>query len=190
MHRVDQEAVVSAIRDGLRVSGLSAAEASRRATGQEDALKRIFAGRSPNLNRLHAVADTLGLEFYVGPPRAVVESGIDAPESQTERPSQEAPLPWDENPGAFFPGEPDSFVPMEVRHTVLAMVLTAIYRHFEALNEYEREHFVLDLLERSGLGVKMQLHGLEEVVIWLCTARRDTRQVKRILGDGEFVPAR
>ena len=163
----------------LERRGVSRSAASLEAAGNPSLVKNLMNGHMPRVQSLSSLAEVLGLEFYFGPRRDVVKSDSGTPDSQTE-PSGGS-LPWEEHPGAFFPGEPDSFVPMEPRHTALAMALTAVYRHFEALNEYEQQHFVLDLIERSGMGVKMQIQSLDEVVIWLCTARRDSGQLKRIL---------
>lgn len=60
---------VSAIRKGLEAAPISAAEASRRATGRDDAIKRVFRGHSPSAERLARICHALSLEFYIGPPR-------------------------------------------------------------------------------------------------------------------------
>ena len=59
------------IRARLRDTGRSAASASRTATGQADAIARIFRGHEPKWSRVVDLCQALGLELYVGPPRSV-----------------------------------------------------------------------------------------------------------------------
>ncbi len=66
--------IVAAITVRLAETGLSAAEVSRRATGQKDAIKRIIEGHRPSPERLSRLCGALGLEYYVGPPRSGPES--------------------------------------------------------------------------------------------------------------------
>ena len=83
---MNHDDVIDAIKAQLVATNLSAAEISRRATGQKDALKRLFRGHKPSAERLANLCDALGLEFYVGPRRdegALIEKisrALDFPE--------------------------------------------------------------------------------------------------------------
>ena len=62
--------IAKIFRDQLARTGCSAANVSKAATGQKDAIKRILDGHSPSIERAEKIAQALGLEFYIGPPRA------------------------------------------------------------------------------------------------------------------------
>lgn len=66
--------ILAAIRKALEEKGISEAEASRRAVGHAEAIKSLRRRRGSGkqahpIENLKAVADVLGLEFYIGPPR-------------------------------------------------------------------------------------------------------------------------
>ena len=59
------------ILEAARASGRSEREISRAATGQPGALSLIKTGRVPSAERTRSLCETLGLEFYIGPPRGI-----------------------------------------------------------------------------------------------------------------------
>jgi len=61
--------IVAVIEEALARRGISAAAASKAAAGNQSFIKNIKAGSSPTLRNLERLADVLGLEIYVGPPR-------------------------------------------------------------------------------------------------------------------------
>lgn len=69
MDRKDiEETVVAA----LRQSGLNPHRAAVGAGLPEDAIRNVLAGHEPKASRLAQICAALGLEFYIGPPRAGV----------------------------------------------------------------------------------------------------------------------
>lgn len=89
---------VSLIEGALVASGLSAAEASRRATGNPYFLYGVLRkGHVPSVKNLEALCRVLDLEFYVGPPRGEADVGrspvsLPAPEGSTQETAP--PPPW------------------------------------------------------------------------------------------------
>lgn len=81
--------------------GLSQAEVGRLAFDQADgsALQNMKRGSAPGFDRLSALADVLGLEFYLGQPRTY-SKGFADPVSETDLSRVEAlrggylPIPW------------------------------------------------------------------------------------------------
>lgn len=61
--------LINVINDALRNKELSAAAASKLATGTKDAIALIFRGHDPRFSKVEKIAKALGLEFYIGPPR-------------------------------------------------------------------------------------------------------------------------
>ncbi len=59
------------ILEAARASGRSEREISRAAIGQPGALSLIKTGRVPSVERTRLLCETLGLEFYVGPPQGI-----------------------------------------------------------------------------------------------------------------------
>lgn len=73
MDRKDiEEAVVAA----LRQSGLNPHRAAVGAGLPEDAIRNVLAGHEPKASRLAQICAALGLEFYIGPPRANAAEGL------------------------------------------------------------------------------------------------------------------
>ena len=75
------------IRARLRETGRSAADASRTATGQTDAIARIYRGHEPGWARVVALVKALGLEVYISPPQEAprsVSSGTRVSDSQID----------------------------------------------------------------------------------------------------------
>ena len=61
---------VAVLEAGLRTSGLTAAEASRRAVGNTYFLYGILKkGHIPSVEKFESLCDVLGIKFSVGPPR-------------------------------------------------------------------------------------------------------------------------
>ncbi len=58
-----------AIEAALSAKGVSARQASIAVVGHDGLIRDIRAGRIPSADRLEALAEYLGLDFYVGPPR-------------------------------------------------------------------------------------------------------------------------
>ena len=73
------DAILQAVVD----SGRSERDISREATGNATAIAMLKTGRVPSAERLRALCDTLGLEFYVGQPRESSKSGFEVRETQT-----------------------------------------------------------------------------------------------------------
>lgn len=65
---------LSAIFAAVRADGRSERAISLAATGQATAIAMLKAGRKPSADRLRALCDALGLEFYIGPPRPDTEA--------------------------------------------------------------------------------------------------------------------
>ena len=61
--------IAKIFREQLARTGRKAANVSREATGNKHALKQILDGHRPSIDRAEKIARTLGLEFYIGPPR-------------------------------------------------------------------------------------------------------------------------
>lgn len=61
--------LICAIKHGLIKQGLSAAAASKIATGKKDAIALILRGHDPSFSRVKKIAKALDLEFYIGPSR-------------------------------------------------------------------------------------------------------------------------
>ena len=64
-----EHSYLDVILDAVRNSGRSEREISRAATGQPSALSMLKMGRVPSVERVRLLCETLGLEFYIGPPR-------------------------------------------------------------------------------------------------------------------------
>ena len=62
--------ITAAINRGLRAERYSAHQASLEAGGNPDLVRNIRRGRLPSVARLGELCEVLGLELYVGPPRA------------------------------------------------------------------------------------------------------------------------
>ena len=70
-----------AVEDALAQRGISARQASMAAVGHDGLVRDIRAGRIPSADRVAALCDVLGLEFYLGPPRG---DGGAPPEASVE----------------------------------------------------------------------------------------------------------
>lgn len=68
-------ALNNAVNDALEARGISARRASIDTVGHDGLIRDIRAGRMPSGDRLEALADYLGLEFYIGLPRPSSYSG-------------------------------------------------------------------------------------------------------------------
>lgn len=119
--------IAKTLRDQLARSGRTAANVSKAATGQKDAIKRILDGHSPSIDRAEKIAHALGLEFYIGPPREA-KSGQMGGSLSTFGDAGEA------GPGLA-----------PVRDRQLAEVLAIIADHYERENEYGRNSFLAEL---------------------------------------------
>ena len=56
------------IEKALKKSGLSASEASRRATGSPNVIRDMRAGREPGIDRYKKLCNVLGVDFYTSLP--------------------------------------------------------------------------------------------------------------------------
>lgn len=63
--------VVSILKAALDRNGVKPAAASRNAGLGDSYIKNIFNGSSPSIDKLALLADELGLELYLGPPRRI-----------------------------------------------------------------------------------------------------------------------
>ena len=61
--------LLSEIDRALKARGVSARQASIQAVGHGELIRDIRRGRTPSWDRIRALCDVLGLEFYVGPVR-------------------------------------------------------------------------------------------------------------------------
>ena len=61
--------LLSEIERALKARGVSARQASIQAVGHGELIRDIRRGRTPSWDRIRALCEVLGLEFYVGPVR-------------------------------------------------------------------------------------------------------------------------
>ena len=64
-----REMFISVVSDALAARGETAITAARRAGLRRDAIRSIYRGRSPSIDRAADIAAALDLEFYIGPRR-------------------------------------------------------------------------------------------------------------------------
>ena len=62
------EDLLAAVNAALRARGWSARQASLEAVGSDQFIRNLRRGRVPPVDKLRALCDVLGLEFYIGPP--------------------------------------------------------------------------------------------------------------------------
>ena len=65
--------LLQTIEEALKARGWSARQASMAAVGSPQLISNMRRGRVPSVDRVQALCDTLGIEFYVGPPREAIE---------------------------------------------------------------------------------------------------------------------
>jgi hypothetical protein len=70
------ESLLEVIERALKAQGKSARQASLEATGAPELVRMMRRGHAPSVERVQALCNTLGLEFYVGPPRDGTPSEI------------------------------------------------------------------------------------------------------------------
>ena len=63
------EDLITTINTALRARGWSARQASLKAVGNSEFIRTLRRGSAPPVDRFRALCETLGLGFYVGPPR-------------------------------------------------------------------------------------------------------------------------
>ena len=73
----DMQDVLELIDEALAERGWSARQASIAALGTPNVITNMRRGRAPSIDRLRAVCDVLGLECYIGRPRAVPGGVLD-----------------------------------------------------------------------------------------------------------------
>ena len=82
--------IAAVIRRELERRGTNAYRAAVDAGLPQNAIRSVLRGREPGSERLAEICRALGLEFYVGPPRAhpgeTIQEGSGAPESEVENP--------------------------------------------------------------------------------------------------------
>lgn len=61
--------LLTEIERAVRARGWSARQASMEAVGTPDLITNMRRGRAPSVERIRALCEVLGLEFYIGPPR-------------------------------------------------------------------------------------------------------------------------
>lgn len=138
--------IAKIFREQLARSGRKAANVSREATGQKDAIKRILDGHSPSIDRVEKIAHALGLEFYIGPPREAKSVKTTHSFYTSEGAGEVAPV----------------LVP--VRDRQLAELLAVITDHYERENEYGQQHFIEEI---KGRWPSLFRTPLGRVIIWL-----------------------
>lgn len=57
------------VNEALKTSGMSARSVSKDVVGHDGLVRDIRAGRIPSADKLEALFEAIGLEFYLGPPR-------------------------------------------------------------------------------------------------------------------------
>ena len=62
---MNQKEIEEVLKTGLTESGRSAADVSKAATGQKDAIQRIFRGHDPSITRLAKICDELGFQLTI-----------------------------------------------------------------------------------------------------------------------------
>ena len=122
--------LASHIRGALSGHGLSVRAAERGAGMPQRSIQAVLDGHIPSLDRAAAIADALGLELYIGPPR------------------DSAP------PAPVAPPPPP--LPVPVRDRALAELLAAIVRRWESLPAAEQGYLVADLWAAGGSGLRAQ----------------------------------
>ena len=65
------EDLLAAVNAALRARKWSARQASLEAVGSDQFIRNLRRGRVPPVDKLRALCEVLGLEFYIGPPRDV-----------------------------------------------------------------------------------------------------------------------
>ena len=106
----------------------------------KDAIRNVFRGHPPTLPRAAEICAALGLEFYIGEPRADFATVISPPVSPVLPIGRAARRGLD---------------PVSDRR--LAEILAAICAHYDSLgNDYAREHFLADLWAAGGSGLRAQ----------------------------------
>ena len=73
---MDRKDIEEAVIAALHQSGLNPHRAAVGAGLPEDAIRNVLAGHEPKASRLAQICAALGLEFYIGPPRAEVAEGL------------------------------------------------------------------------------------------------------------------
>jgi hypothetical protein len=94
--------IQAAIENALRDKNVSARRASLDVVGNDGLIRDIRAGRLPGVDRLEALFEYLGLEFYYGHRRRAAQgrSGFSEPEAEMSEGGREAlrggylPIPW------------------------------------------------------------------------------------------------
>jgi hypothetical protein len=110
--------IQAAVEDALRKREVSARRASLDVVGNDGLIRDIRAGRLPGVDRLEALFEYLGLEFYLGPRRDPRGPGFAEPAAQMRaldpREAPRAgfmPIPWhpEAAPPAGYPAAPVAF---------------------------------------------------------------------------------
>ena len=81
------------VENALKGQGKSARRASLDATGSSELVRMMRRGHVPSVERMRALANALGLEFYIGPPRS--RSGSEHAGSQIDETSRPLGLALD-----------------------------------------------------------------------------------------------
>ena len=138
-----REVFIGAISDALAASGESAITAARRAGLRRDAIRSVFRGRSPSLDRADAICRALGITLTIGGPPRPSMSGHAPEPAPRHGPSMET-----------------------VSEPALATMLAALADEYDALNSAGRRSLEVrfwamhpDLRERE--------RTLARVVAWL-----------------------
>ena len=75
---MDRDKIEAVVAAALREAGLNPYRAAVGAGLPQDTIRRVLDGHTPSATKLSQICAALGLEFYVGPPRARSDTG-DAP---------------------------------------------------------------------------------------------------------------
>lgn len=92
------EDLVAQINRALRERGWSARQASMEAVGAPELIRNIRRGHLPSMERMQALCEVLGLEFYIGPtrePGTIDELRLEDAVDSTERTLQSTGIALD-----------------------------------------------------------------------------------------------
>ena len=131
MHMV---AIRQRLNAALLERGTNAYRAAREAGLPQESIRQVINGHEPRASRLSEICDALGLEFYIGPPRAAETT----PTTETEA-KVRADLG---RIGAAVSGAlPGDFTPVADRR--LAETISALVDEYEELNGRGRDSLTL-----------------------------------------------
>ena len=187
LHMMNVPDLADVIRARLRDTGRSAASVSRAATGQADAIARIYRGHEPKWSRVAALCQALGLELRVGPPRGGARS-VNTPENsqiETRLPDLERHIQELVRAVAAAGGDP---IPPDLRPALLERRRVGRKAAPEAASDLVLIPFARDVRLSAGAGEPVW-DETEEMAVSVARdalaawARPDRLRCARVAGD-------